>query len=107
MSVKQIVVDARLVIDPPSHIQRYTFQRKGETWGEAYARELQDWVNEFHAFLRDYRSQDANILRVEKVTGCSGCGQVWETQLDENGILQCSGCGNEVDVGNKTMKEAK
>ena len=107
MPVKKIVVDARVIIDPPAHNSLYVYQRKGETWGDAYARELQGWVNDLNDFLRDHRSQDDNRLSVERVMGCSQCGQEWETETDEDGTVICSGCGGEVDTGKKTTTEAK
>jgi len=78
---KKVLVDVKIECDPPPSYWRRT--------PEEYAKYLQNWVDDFHEFIRDHRSQDPVTLHVEKVyqNQCSFCTSEWE--VDENGIPVC------------------
>lgn len=85
---KRVLVDVRISCDPPVW---YAWRRydSGEAQ-EKYAQYCEQWVKEFHSFIRDHRSQDPINLNVERHYGdqCSFCGRVWEEDAD--GPLCCS-----------------
>lgn len=80
---QKVLVDVVVKCDPPSHIYRWarTVEQQAEM--------LEDWVKEFHDFIRDHRSQDPVYLNVERVyeDRCSFCNREWETE--ENGEPIC------------------
>jgi len=61
---------------------------------EGLAKYYEQWVKEFHEFIRDHCSQDPVSLSVERIyeDQCSFCGYKWENAVDENG---CPGCCNQ------------
>lgn len=89
---KNVLIDVHLEAYAPNWVARYGT-------AEQRAQELRDWTREFTGFVRDHRSQDAISLDVieEREDICSVCGQQWETQIDDDGKLQCANCGAEVD----------
>jgi len=74
-TVTRVLVDATVEITPPSYAYRYW-----RTTPEERQADLERWVKEFQAFLRDHRSQDANILSVVPVyeKRCSACDKEYE-----------------------------
>lgn len=95
----EAVTDVRIVVEPPSYLGRLIRKTYGTpAYWEELAKEYQGWVNEFDEFLRDHRSQDANILSVEKERKkvCSECGEEWDTEDDGRGVF-CVCCGSPVE----------
>lgn len=78
---KTVLVDVKIECDPPRSYWHRT--------PEQLAKYLQGWVDDFHEFMRDHRSQDPVSLHIEKIyqDQCSFCGSEWE--LDENDIPVC------------------
>ena len=77
------VVNIFILCEPPKFLSyRYADL-------EQYAKDCENWVQEFHNFIRDHRSQDPVTLNVEREYQdvCSFCGSDWET--DENGCPLC------------------
>ena len=89
-----VLVDVQLVAEPPDHLFRY----RGELTPEKRQRILQEWVTDFHEFIRDHRSCDPVNLSVEQTRKdlCSACEREWETYEDE-GKTYCAHCGAEVE----------
>lgn len=83
--------DVTVTCDPPMYVGRYCRTE------EARAKELEQWVREFHDFIRDHRSQDGMHLSVKRHVGdfCSACQAEWET-AEEDGKEYCAYCGAEV-----------
>ncbi len=75
---KKVLVDVKISCDPPRYVGTYCNTQ------EDYAKELESWVKEFHAFIRDHRSQDPVYLNVEREyqDQCSFCNREWETEED-------------------------
>ena len=71
---RNVMVDAHVTITPDSYVGRWA------RTPEERMKALQAWVKEFSEFLRDHRSQDANILDVEPdyKDFCSACGKEYE-----------------------------
>lgn len=90
--LKDVLVEVRLVAEPPAGVTRWAQTKERE------AELLEDWVQEFRDFLRDHRSQDPVSLEVERVKKdlCSECESEWET-MEENGKHFCASCGKEVE----------
>ncbi len=90
------MVDVKIECDPP----RYSGYggRSMEALHDYYT----SWVKDFHAFIRDHRSQDPVELSVEAINEdqCSACGCKWETSApDEHYDYEyCAGCGAQVTV---------
>jgi len=81
---RRILVDVKVVCDPPDYIYRlYGYDIY------SLARELESWCREFEEFVRDHRSQDPVSLYIEKVYEevCEFCNRPWET--DEDGAPIC------------------
>ena len=74
---KKVLTDLRVVCDPPRYVGRYS------TNMEDKAKLLEEWCEEFKAFVRDHRSQDPIDLTVERVHEyvCSHCGSEWDDEL--------------------------
>jgi len=82
------LVDVRVNAEPPSYLFHY---RKSL---EDTAKDLEGWANDFHAFLRDHRSQDIVALEIERIRKdvCSVCNNDWETDTDDV-VIFCAHCG--------------
>ena len=54
-----------------------------------------------NAVLADMKSMAGACIRVVKarVRCCSGCGEPWETDHDDDGLLFCASCGAEAEKG--------
>lgn len=98
---KNVLVDVAITCDPPTI---WGMNRKSM---EDIAQEYESWVQDFHWFIRDHRSQDPVTLNVERQYQdvCSFCECEWE--VDENGMPVCCGeAMDEWDAARKT-KEAQ
>jgi len=87
---RHVMVDAHITVTPPPYVGRYA--RTPEEMMSA----LQAWAEEFGAFLRDHRSQDANIFDVEADYKdlCSACKREFLAYVwTEDGKDHCSDCG--------------
>ena len=82
MKIK-ILTDVTITCDPP-RVSNYLYRNP-----EAYAKEMERWVEDFHDFIRDHRSQDPVHLDVNRVyeDQCSHCHNNWEEDAD--GPLCC------------------
>lgn len=85
---QKILVDVTVTCDPPSYINRWNRSI------EQREKMMIEWVNEFHDFIRDHRSQDPVNLNVERVyqEQCSHCHNEWESgwDTDPEGPACCS-----------------
>lgn len=90
---KDVLVDLRVNAEFPD-LFRYSYRRLTL---EEKAKELENAAREFHAFIRDHRSQDRVALDVERVLQdqCEACGEAWET-MEDAGKTICASCGREV-----------
>jgi hypothetical protein len=70
---------------------------------EELAKYYEAWVRDFHAFIRDHRSQDPVNLNVEREYKdlCTHCGYEWE--IDENGCPVC--CDKAIKEWEQAQKE--
>ena len=101
----EVITGVRIECEPPTHLSRNGFWRPWKTEAERieyYAKHLEDWVNEFHDFIRNHRSQDPVSLSVvrEKQQCCSACRNAWEVMAgdgDDVGKTVCASCGVEVE----------
>jgi hypothetical protein len=86
---KKVLVDIKIECDPP----RYYWL--GHRTMEDYASHCEDWVKDFHDFIRDHRSQDPVSLSVERQfeDHCEFCDSVWE--VDTQGCPCC--CTEAID----------
>lgn len=86
----------KVLVDVEVEAHFHTYYRKVED----RAAELDRRVDEFNTFIRDHRSQDDVRLIVNRKyqDQCSGCGNEWETFIDEDtgGKTCCAHCGREV-----------
>ncbi len=92
------VTNVKIGIEPPDRCYRYIRHAYGTPkYWEELAKEYQAWVSEFGEFLRDHRSQDANIMTVDKTVEdvCSCCNNQWEEDTDD-GVTSCAHCGARV-----------
>jgi hypothetical protein len=80
---KTILEDVKIICDPPS--LRYFHDRSMEGIAKYY----EEWIKDFHDFIRDHRSQDPVYLSVEREYKdiCSHCEYEWDA--DENGMPLC------------------
>ena len=89
---RHVMVDAHVTVTP-----NIGYLLAWARTPEERMRMLKDWVKEFSAFLRDHRSQDANILDVEAEYKdlCSACGEEYEADAEsfEDGKPHCTWCG--------------
>ena len=92
---QKVLIDVKIICDPPR-----AYWYTGRTM-EHLAREYEDWVKDFHAFIRDHRSQDPVTLNVEREyqDQCSFCHSFWEE--DEDGMPICC------DKAQKEFEEAR
>jgi hypothetical protein len=66
---------------------------------EERAQMLERCCREFRNFLRDHRSQDADVLTVERrfEDHCSHCHKKWEEAVDsDTGERYCADCGTTI-----------
>lgn len=92
---KRVLSEVTISCDPPEWFGwRYYPSHEAK---ERYAQHCEGWVKEFHAFIRDHRSQDPVNLSVERKyeDQCSFCGRVWEE--DAEGPVCCSAAQKEWD----------
>ncbi len=90
-----VLTDVQLVAEPPDHLFRY----RSNLTPEKKQQILQEWVSEFHSFIRDHRSADPVNLSVEQTRKdlCSACESEWET-YDDEGKMCCAHCGAKVEA---------
>ena len=76
---KKKLIDLKLIATPPYYIYR----RIGYDI-EYMLQGLEQWVQEFHDFIRDHRSQDPVDLEIEKVyqETCEYCDLEWDLDID-------------------------
>jgi len=78
MKKEKVLVDIKINCDPPQiyHWQARTMEEKEKFY--------EDWVKDFHDFIRDHRSQDPVRLEVERVEKdiCEFCEEEWEEDTD-------------------------
>lgn len=100
--LKDVLVEVRLVAEPPAAVTRWARTKERE------AELLENWVQEFRDFLRDHRSQDPVSLEVKRVKKdlCSECESEWET-MEDNGKTFCASCGREVEDVNVGFSDAR
>jgi hypothetical protein len=81
---KKVLSEVTVEIDPPSYVTRWADTVEKE------AQRLEEWVSEFNDFLRDHRSQDKNMLSVNRkfIDVCSFCGYEWDVD-GETGEPMC------------------
>ncbi len=93
---KTILNDVKITCDNP--VRHYYFQSM-----EQYAKSIESWVNDFHDFIRDHRSQDPVSLNVEReyLDVCEFCESTWE--VDDSGCPVC--CGKAQDEWDLTHKK--
>lgn len=74
MSKKKVLIDLEIVCDPPRHTRYYWYAI------EQQEKEMEKWVNDFHEFIRDHRSQDPVNLKIQRVyqDQCEYCHREWE-----------------------------
>ena len=96
--------DVRVVCDPPHWLYECRREQYGsEEYWSAIAKQLEEWVKEFHEFIRDHRSQDPVQLNVERkqIEACSACGEQWEVgrydEEEDDGRTHCFCCGAVVE----------
>ena len=83
MSKVKVLADCVIEVDPPSHIYRWARDVEDQ------ARLLQEWIDDFHSFIRDHRSQDPVYLSVKRIyeEKCEHCRYIWD--VDADGVPQC------------------
>jgi len=81
---KRVLIDIKIECAPPH------FCRVGLSL-ERQAQKTEQWVKEFHEFIRDHRSHDPATLEVKRVyqDQCVYCGYEWE--VDDTGMPLCCG----------------
>jgi hypothetical protein len=86
---KRVLTDIKIICDEPSYLGRWCRTQ------EERLKEIEAWVKDFHAFIRDHRSQDPVFLNVARAyeDQCGFCGSKWEE--DEEGMPLCCGRATE------------
>lgn len=86
---EKVLTDIKINCDPPP------YRRYGGYTQEEYAKYCEEWVKDFHDFIRDHRSQDPVYLTVEREyeDQCSFCHYTWE--VEENGCPLCCNAAEE------------
>ena len=81
---KQVLVDVTISCEPPAPGWHYRSGSMEET-----EKHYEVWVEDFHEFIRDHRSQDPVRLNVEREyeDQCSFCQSTWDT--DDDGCPCC------------------
>lgn len=94
------VVDVRIECEPPD-IRVWPHAHGSAEWWASYERQLKEWVDQFHLFIRDHRSQDPVRLSVvsDYQDQCSVCGCAWEPGTNDAGKQYCLGCGADIEIG--------
>ncbi|MFA5379311.1 MAG: hypothetical protein WC455_26380 [Dehalococcoidia bacterium] len=94
---KRTMVDVKITCDPPRCWRHCPTM-------EELAKFYEEWVRDFHSFIRDHRSQDPVTLDVEREYKdlCSFCGFEWD--VDENGCPLC--CDEAIAECEKEQKKS-
>lgn len=94
------VTDVTIIIDPPCCLERWAarYTYGTEKYWATLKKEYEGWVKEFTDFLRDHRSQDANIFSVDTKVEivCSVCSNPWELMDEGTPDVGCAHCGAEL-----------
>ncbi len=93
---KRVLVDCRVVVHPwPSDLkiaEPYTMENE-LTAKERFAKKLETHFQKHlelgvHSVAAECDFQDQ----------CSHCGDAWHEDVDNNGVVRCARCGNEMEV---------
>lgn len=95
-SKKRVLTDCKVVVSAwPSDLkieEPHTIER------ELKAKKLFAWRLE--QFFKDHLDLGVHYVRVDEEyeDQCSHCGDTWHEDIDSNGVVRCSSCGNEMEV---------
>jgi len=96
MRKEKVLVAVEITCDPPRtyHWQTPTIEKEAEYY--------EDWIKDFHSFIRDHRSQDPVALNVERVYKdiCEFCKSEWEEDTDGSPLC-CEKAVKEFEYNNK------
>ncbi len=93
---RRVLVDCRVVVHHwPSDFkieEPYTIEKELQA--------KQRWAERLEAFFQEHLEMGVRRVAVEGEyeTQCSHCGDTWHEDIDDNGVVRCDRCGNEVEV---------
>ena len=87
---KTILEEVTISCDPPNWYGWRMYG--GDKVNEQYAKYCEEWVKDFHDFIRDHRSQDPVGLNVDRhyKTICEFCEYEWEEDIVSGQPLCCT-----------------
>lgn len=90
----------RIVCEPYRLFSYPPYPYGSEKYWDWCERQAEQWIDEFRAFLRDHRSQDANSMSCERDVedACSFCEHKWNPVWHEDEkASRCGHCGEKVE----------
>jgi hypothetical protein len=84
----RIMTEVKIECEPPEYVYRIWNCKDEQDRLSKIQSHMEDWVKEFHEFIKDHRSQDPVNLSVVPVYKniCEHCGNEWETDDSGNPI---------------------